>query len=241
MTPEARDANKKVIAKLVAKCKFQNDATYVPISVAQTHEVAEAVPITQLIEMLLDYKCEDARDTANIAGLLITLGAALDIDRKATAALYRMRPGGTSCRDIDKRGSTGNFLQGRTALAGGGTSYPRRWFLQSDSKLTLQLHSFDLTIDDKTCCIRRTPHHMARACPARQSLAGPVADRPATAMSADIAGLLRELSAAQANESFAVRRLARSRYFVGRDASGCAAQLGRFPAMGVASLCDLPG
>jgi hypothetical protein len=45
-------------------------------------------------------------------------------------------------------------------------------------------------------------------------------------MSADIAGLLRGLSAAQANESFIVRRLAaRSRYFVGRDASGCAALL----------------
>jgi hypothetical protein len=45
-------------------------------------------------------------------------------------------------------------------------------------------------------------------------------------MSGDIRDILRELSAAQANESFAVRRLAaRSRYFVGRDASGCAALL----------------
>jgi hypothetical protein len=100
MTPEARDANKKVIAKLVAKYEFHNDDTYAPISVAQTHEVAEAVPITQLIEMLLDYQCEDGRDTANIAGLLITLGAALDIDRRATAALYRMRPDATSRREI---------------------------------------------------------------------------------------------------------------------------------------------
>jgi hypothetical protein len=149
MTPEARDGNIKAIAKLVAQCKFQNDATFAPISVAQTHEVADAVPITQLIEMLLDYKCEDARDTANIAGLLITLGAALDIDQKATAAVYRMRPGATSRRDIDKGGTTGNFLQGRTALAGGGTSYPGDGFFKSDIKLTLQLHSFDLTIDDK--------------------------------------------------------------------------------------------
>ena len=149
MTPEAREANKNVIAKLVAKCEFQNDATYAPISAAQAHEVAEAVPIAQLIEMLLDYKCEDARDTANIAGLLITLGAALDIDQKATAAVYLMRPGATSRREIDKGGTTGNFLQGLTALAGGGTSYPGDGFFKSDSKLTFQLHSFDLTIDHK--------------------------------------------------------------------------------------------
>lgn len=149
MMPEGRDANKKSIAKLIASIKFHNDTTYAPISVAQMHEVSEDVPITQLIDMLLEYKCEDARDTANIAGVLITLGAALDIDTKATAAVYRMRPGATSRRDIDKDGTTGNFLQGRTALAGGGTGYPGDAFFKSDSKLTLQIHSFDLTIDMK--------------------------------------------------------------------------------------------
>ena len=61
-------------------------------------------------------------------------------------------------------------------------------------------------------------------------------------MSADIAALLRELSAAQTSESFAVRRLAaRSRYFVGRDEADARLYLWRLPAKGVASLCDLPG
>ena len=129
--------------------KFHNDSTYAPISVAQTHEVAEAVPITQLIEMLLEYKCEDARDTANIAGLLITLGAALDIDRKATAAVYRMRPGATSRRDIDKRWHHRQLPAGPHGARRRRLSYPGDGFFKSDSKLTLQLHSFDLTIDKK--------------------------------------------------------------------------------------------
>ena len=149
MTDEARKANAETISKLVAKCAFQDDTTYKPISAAQRHEVAASVPLSQIIEMLLEYRSEDARDTANIAGLLITLGAACDLDPKATAAVYLMRPTAESRRQIAGDGTTGNFLQGPTRLASGGFSYPGDDFFKADNKLSLQLHSFDLTIADK--------------------------------------------------------------------------------------------
>lgn len=149
MTPEARAANEGAISKLVAKSTFHQDTTYIPISAAQAHEVAQDVPIGRIIEMLLDYKCENPRDTANMAGVLITLGAALHQDPGATAAVYRMRPEAASRREINQDGTIGNFLQGRTATADGGTSYPGDGFFKSDRQLTIQLHSFDLTIDQK--------------------------------------------------------------------------------------------
>lgn len=149
MTPDARSTNAKAIAKLVGKCKFVADTTYKPISAAQRHEIAAAVPLAHIMELLLDYRSEDARDTASIAGLLITLGAACGRDPEAVAAVYRMRPEAQSRRQITSDGTTGNFLQGPTRLVGGGYSYPGDDFFKADDKLTLQLHTFDLTIDDK--------------------------------------------------------------------------------------------
>jgi hypothetical protein len=79
---------------------------------------------------------------------------------------------------------------------------------------------------------------MARAGPARQSLAGPVAARPATAMSADIAGLLRDRRTKALQFDGWRRALAILSGATQADARLC---LWSLLGKDVASLCDLPG
>ena len=65
-------ANKSAVAGLVSASLFQLDATFASKEVAQKHFVASAVSLTKIIDMLMEYRCEDPRDTAAFTGLLIT-------------------------------------------------------------------------------------------------------------------------------------------------------------------------
>jgi hypothetical protein len=148
MTPETRSVNAAVLARLMARLHFEADRTYASTSVAQRHEVDPNAPLSLVVDALVDYRCEDPRDTANFTGLLVTLGEVLRRDPNATAAVYRMRPEAIGQREIATDGSIENFQQGRTALAGGGHSYPGDGFFKSQDKLSLQLHAYNLSRGD---------------------------------------------------------------------------------------------
>lgn len=149
MTSEARSANAALVAKLVSKCNFKRDATFNTNLPAQQHDIADTVPIAQVIEMLVDYRCEDPRDTASFTGLLISLGEAARRDPHASAALHRMRPHAGGHRSVSDDGAIENFQQGRTATAGGGVGYPGDDFFKAPDRLSVQLHAYDLTLDGK--------------------------------------------------------------------------------------------
>lgn len=136
--------NRDVLAKLVKELKFAPDKSYVSKSAAQQHEVAEQVPLSRIVEAFVDYRFEDPRDTENFTGLLVTLGEVIRKKPNITATVYRMRPKEVGERSIANDGSIANYLQGRTATASGGVSYPGDTFFKSSTDLTVQLHSFDL-------------------------------------------------------------------------------------------------
>jgi hypothetical protein len=148
MTPDMRAANKAVLDRLVSSLTFESDDSYRSSSPAQSHKVARQAPLKLIIDALVDYRCQDPRDTASFTGLLITLSEVLRQDPNATAGVYRMRPLATGGhREIKADGSIETFLQGLTDRAG---AYPGDGFFRSPDTLSMQLHSYDLRLSGKS-------------------------------------------------------------------------------------------
>jgi hypothetical protein len=151
MTPDIRAANQGVVAKLISALAFEDDDSYISESPAQNHQVAKRAPLKLIIDALVDYGCQDPRDTGSFTGLLIALSEVLRKEPDATAVVYRMRPLAAAVRrEVKSDGTIENFLQGRTSRKGG---YPGDSFFRSHSSLTMQLHSYDLTTDGKKFAI----------------------------------------------------------------------------------------
>jgi len=146
MTQGARIENNKIFSKLITKLNLQPDMTYIASLPAQRHEVDRNVPLTHVVDALVDYKVEDRRDTAALTGLLVSLGEILKKDSHATAAIYRMRPQAGGSRSIDTDGGIENFQQGPTRTAKGSISYPGDAYFKAADRLSLQLHNLDLRV-----------------------------------------------------------------------------------------------
>jgi hypothetical protein len=147
MTTEARRANAAAIAKLVQGLPLVDDVTYPATEPTQQHRVVHDVPLLSVVEMLVDYRLEDPRDTAAFTGILVALGEALQRDPNIKVSVYQMRPGarGTG-RTVSAEGTLDDgFQQGPTRLAGGGTNYPGDAFFKSADQFSIQLHSYDLS------------------------------------------------------------------------------------------------
>ena len=147
MSPDALAANSSSIQSLMEEYPFLPDsATYASTEKAQQHVVSRQIPLRRVLDLLIDYRLEDAKDTAMFTGILVALGEGLSQDPNATAVVYRMRPNAPGVRRTATDGLLPNgFQQGRTALSGGGTAYPGDRVFRDDVRLTLQLHSYDLT------------------------------------------------------------------------------------------------
>jgi hypothetical protein len=149
--PETRAANKQLLERFLSELNLVNDETYVGRTIAQQHEVDRNVPLQKLCDMLVEYRLEDPRDTASFTGLLITIAEGLKQDANATAAVYRMRPTARiGIRQVkNDSGEIDQFQQGPTAIAGGGQSYPGDAFFAAPDKVSLQIHEYDLTLNDR--------------------------------------------------------------------------------------------
>jgi hypothetical protein len=144
LTDDLRTANAEAFDRLMAELAFDWDDTYASRSEAQRHQVCRDVLLRRIAEFLADYNLPDARDTAALTALLVTIGAVLEDEPDATANVYRMRPdyvGGR--REVDAGGFLpGNFLQGRTG--DGREAYPGDGFFKAPDRISVQLHRFDL-------------------------------------------------------------------------------------------------
>ncbi|MEZ6012773.1 MAG: Z1 domain-containing protein [Hyphomonas sp.] len=147
MSKDARDHNAAVLKELIKSLGWEKDTTYISNQPAQQHEVAEDVPLTKLVDALVQYRFEDPRDTASFTGLLVTFGEAIRQNPNATASVYRMRPKATAKRTIDPAdGTIENFQQGRTELQGGGVAYPGDGHFKAQNAVTLHINFFDLLL-----------------------------------------------------------------------------------------------
>lgn len=146
--PDIRDANTRLMNKLMSELNLVDDTSYPARSAAQQHQVDGDVPLQRLFDTLVEYSFEDPRDTASFMGLLMTLAEGLRQDKNATAAVYRMRPNAPGERKVkNASGEIDQFQQGPTRTVGGGRNYPGDAFFAAPDNVSLQFHVFDLTLD----------------------------------------------------------------------------------------------
>lgn len=148
MSQALTDTNQAVVNAFSGSLQFQADASYVSNQVAQQHEVCGNIPLERIMtDLLLQYRVEDARDTQEMLGILLQFSKALEQNPSETGRIYHMRPRYRAHRGLDQRGcipSVRRLLQGPTR-AGNSYSYPGDHEFRDTDRVTIQLHTFDLT------------------------------------------------------------------------------------------------
>lgn len=139
------EENEETIRKLVRENAFAPVASFIGRTLAQRHMIAERVPLSRVVDFLVDYRLPDARDTIMFTGVKLQLGALLRGDPSLMATVYNMRPDFVADvgREVDPKGRFAtNFLPG--ASGAGAQAYPGDRFFQADGTVTLQLHHLAL-------------------------------------------------------------------------------------------------
>ncbi len=157
MSAEAVTANTATVNAFLGKLKLDPDTSYVSPQKAQQHFVAEDVPLSEMVDkLLIDYRVQGARDTADHIGLLLQLQRAVEDDPSESGRIYNMRPNFKSRRTVDEQGRIGSIRrvhQGPTRAAGG-YSYPGDFRFIDPARVCTQVHFFDLIDGDNGPVVR---------------------------------------------------------------------------------------
>lgn len=145
MDAEVLASNRRLLDRLVAAHQFANDTSYQGvIGPAQQHTVAQQVRLAEIVNLLMDYRFADPRDTAAFTGLLLVFQEALRRAPETTLALYRMRPSAVGNRTVEADGSIPTIQQGETRLRDGTITYPGDRAFMDRNRVSVQLHQFNL-------------------------------------------------------------------------------------------------
>lgn len=146
MSDPAIVANRAVNERFTSELQFTLDTTF--DQPAQQHESVDDVPLERVLsELILNYRLEDPSDTEISLGMLLQLSQALRNDPTEITRIYRMRPAYRSSRGIDANGRIPSIrrLQQGPTRSGGGYSYPGDYEFRDNDRVTVQLHTIDLT------------------------------------------------------------------------------------------------
>lgn len=139
------EENQQTMRELVGEHAFAPVTWYVGRTAGQRHTVAEGVPLSRIVDFLVDYRLPDARDTVAFTGVKLQLGELLRADPSLTVTVYNMRPDFVpeDGREVDENGRfASNFLPGRSGA--GPEAYPGDRHFRSEEGITLQLHHLAL-------------------------------------------------------------------------------------------------
>jgi hypothetical protein len=172
MNQEFINANRAASNDFVGSLQFRVDTSYNSDQPAQQHELCDIVLLNRIMtDFLLRYRVEDARDTQEMLGVMLQLSKALEQNPQETGRVYRMRPTYTGAmRGLDSRGcipSIRRLFQGPTR-SGQGYSYPGDHAFRDPGRITLQLHTFDLT--ENEAVVRHSVPVFAMWVPRRMAL-----------------------------------------------------------------------
>jgi hypothetical protein len=141
-------ANRELFSEVGHSYQFNLDTTFGQPAQQHLH-CDQALLDTVLQNILLRYRVEDPTDTQNMLGLLLQLSRALKANPGETVSLYKMRPAYLGSRGLknDRMASIGQLHQGPTR-SGAGYSYPGDRDFRDQNRVTIQLHTVNLTEND---------------------------------------------------------------------------------------------
>lgn len=175
-------ANRQAVAQLVQRLQFVDDEGHPDRTDFQRHQVCRDVPLRLVIEgLLVRLRITGTTDSQRYTGLLLQLSKALEDDPEEVSTVYRMSPRARRQRDIDDGGEVKNFFQGQapvTPVERRGEVYPGDRAICDQDLVTVQIHTVDLTRDNRTTVVMEQVPVITVWVPARLARAWINQDQP---------------------------------------------------------------
>ncbi|MCC6486914.1 MAG: alpha-1,4 polygalactosaminidase [Candidatus Hydrogenedentes bacterium] len=151
--PTVVQANRNAVTSFVQGLAFVDNEGHPNRTDIQRHQVCEDVPLRAVVEQLLvQMRITGITDSQRNTGLLLQLSKALDDDPEETCAVYRMSPTQRRQRGVDDNGEVTNLFQGEAPVSPRerrGEIYPGDRAVRDNDRVTIQIHTLDLTQGDE--------------------------------------------------------------------------------------------
>jgi hypothetical protein len=146
-------ANREAVAEFVRRLTFVDNEGHPNRTDIQRHQVCGDVPVRDALEqLLLRVRITGTTDSQRNTGLLLQLSKALDDNPNETCVVYRMSPTERRRRGVDENGEVTNLFQGEAPVnprERRGEVYPGDRAIREDGRVTIQIHTLDLTQGDE--------------------------------------------------------------------------------------------
>lgn len=146
-------ANRQAVAGFVQGLAFEEDEGHPERTDVQRHHICRGIPLRTVIEQLLvKMRITGTTDSQRNTGLLLQLSKALEDDADELCTIYRISPATGRRRGIDENGEVTNLFQGEAPVhprERRGEVYPGDRAIRDADKVTIQIHTLNLTRDDQ--------------------------------------------------------------------------------------------
>jgi hypothetical protein len=146
---EVLQSNRGVVGRFVEAQVWADNPGHPQRTDAQRHLVCENLRLQIVLESLLSpLRITGVTDSQRNTGLLLQLMRAIENDPEELCDVYRMSPAQRRQRGIDDDGEVTNLYQGEFPVYPRdqrGQVYPGDRAIRDDNKVTVQIHTLDLT------------------------------------------------------------------------------------------------
>jgi hypothetical protein len=150
VSPNDGGANRQLVEHVLASLTFNDDDASNP-----RHKVT-SVPLREVFQALLvELSFVDERDSVDLCAVNCQLADLLDAEPDATCDIYWMDPKQKRTRALNENGHIPQLFQGRSSK--GAESYPGDRFYCDSTKVTVQIHLLDVTLEDGRTVLKRVP------------------------------------------------------------------------------------
>lgn len=149
---DALNDNRMLVKNFLAECKFRGDLGHPDRTVMQKHHVCRNVLLSRVLEeFLVQLRVPGMTDSQRNTGLLLQLSHAIEDDSTEKCDVYHMSPSLRRKRSVNPAGEIGNLFQGEAPtfpIEKRGTVYPGDRSIGRSDRVTIQIHTVDLTRDE---------------------------------------------------------------------------------------------
>ena len=146
-------ANREAVGAFVGNLEFVDDQGHRERTDVQRHSVCAGVPLRTVLEQLLvRMRITGTTDSQRNTGLLLQLSKALEDDPNEVCTVYQMSPARRRLRGVDENGEVTNLFQGEAPVnprERRGEVYPGDRAIREDGRVSIQIHTLDLTREDE--------------------------------------------------------------------------------------------
>lgn len=152
VAPGVLDTNRQTVADFSGELVWQEDEGHPDRTDTQRHLICDNVPLQRVVsDLLAKMRITGTTDSQRNTGLLLQLKKAIEDEPGESCRIYRMSGGRQRQRGVDENGEVTNLYQGENPVLPRnerGRIYPGDRAIRDSDRVTVQIHSLELTHDD---------------------------------------------------------------------------------------------